>query len=386
MKLTNPTWAEINLDNLEHNFREMERLCENSSICAVVKANAYGHGSVEVSKFLQELGVNYFAVSSLDEGMELRKAGLTGHIMMLTALIPGTEEIAIENSIESTVYSLDQAIRLEQIAKKLNKTYNIHIKLDTGMRRIGFACEEASIEAIKEISRLKNLKLKGIFTHFASADEAHNIYTRDQYKLFMDMVEALHDYGIIFDIKHVDNDAALLMYNYREDMVRLGIGLYGLYPSSYVNAQSQAELRPVMTLKSKITHIKTVDKGKSIGYGQTYTALSERKIATVAIGYADGYPRLLSNKGKVEIRGVLCPIVGRICMDQLMVDVTEVEGIELYDQVILFGDKDNKINVNTLSQECDTISYEILSSVNRRVPRVYIRGGKTDSIVSFLAL
>ncbi len=382
--ITKPTWAEINLDNLIYNYRVLKELCFNTDISCVVKANAYGHGAIQVSKTLEREGAHYFSVSSLQEGLELRHAGIKSPIMIMTALPTGVEAAAIKNGIEATVYSYDQALRLNEICNELNMVYNIHIKLDTGMRRIGFRIDDRAVEEIKKIHSLEFLKLKGVFTHFAAADEANNNYTPIQFKAFMDMVEKLENEGVVFDIKHVDNDAALLMYDYREDMVRLGIGLYGIFPSSFVKAKVEHNLKPVMTLKSVVTHVKTVSRGETIGYGQTFTAEDEMKVATIGIGYADGLPRLMSNKGSIMINGHMCPVVGRVCMDQVMVDVTGIK-VKPEDEAIIFGDpNNNEPDIGKIADICDTISYEVLSGINRRVPRVYINGGRTVNIISYL--
>lgn len=383
--ITRPTWAEIDLDNLIYNYRVLKELCHNTDISCVVKANAYGHGAIEVSKALEAEGVQYFSVSSLQEGLELRAVGIKTPIMLLTALPTGYERAAIQNNIEATVFSFEQADRLNEICREMNTSYSIHIKLDTGMRRIGFRISDESLEEISRINSLEHINLKGVFTHFAAADEANNNYTPLQFQDFMDMVEKLENKGVIFEIKHVDNDAALFMYDYREDMVRLGIGLYGIFPSDFVRAKVDFELKPVMALKSIVTNIKTIQRGETVGYGQTYTAKSEAVIATVGIGYADGLPRLMSNKGSVIINGVACPIVGRVCMDQLMVDVTELQDVNIDDIVVIFGDPNkNEPEVGNLADVCDTISYEILSGVSRRIPRVYIKGGKEVNVVSYL--
>lgn len=376
-----PNWVEINLDNLKSNYLALKKICEDTRICGVVKADAYGHGAIAIAKKLSSLGVDYFAVSSLEEGLELRNAGIKGNIMMMTALIPGSETLAIENKIESTVYSYETAERINNIAKALGHTYDIHIKIDTGMARIGFLSNQSSLKVIEQISRMKNLNLRGIFTHFASADEAYNYYTKHQYQSFMDVVKSLRAMGVNFEIKHVDNDAGLMMYNYREDMVRLGIGLYGLYPSSYVRAKANINLKPVMKMKSILTHVKTIRSGETVGYGQSYTVLCDTKVGTVGIGYADGYPRSLSNKGFVEIKGKKCPIIGRVCMDMMMIDLGNMD-IEPGEEVLIFGS--DTLSATDLAKEAGTISYEIISSVSRRVPRIYIEGGDKIKVVSYI--
>lgn len=383
--LTHPTWAEINLDNLKHNYKVMQKLCDTSDIACVVKANAYGHGAVEVATCLEKLGTKYFSVSSLSEALELRRSGIKCGIMLLTEVQNGAEELAVKEDVESTVFSLRKAKEIDKAAKKLGKIANIHIKLDTGMRRIGFLPTDESVEEIAKIESLENINLRGVFTHFAAADEANNNYTVVQFKTFKTMIEKLSVKGVKFDIKHVDNDAALLMYHYREDMVRLGIGLYGIYPSEFVRASASSELKPVMTLKSQVTNVKTIKRGDTVGYGQTYTALDEAKIATVGIGYADGLQRAMSNRGSLQIRGKKCHIVGRVCMDQVMVDVSDLDKVEIGDEVVFFGDPEkNQIEVGTVASTCGTISYEIISSINRRVPRIYIEDGKVKKIVNYL--
>lgn len=384
-KLYKPTWAEINLDHLEHNYRELHKLSKGSRINGVVKANAYGHGSKMIARELERLGVRHFCVANLFEGLELRRAGIQSAILVLGYIPREGYEIAIDNDIEATIYNVTSAEIFDRLARERNIKYKIHIKLDTGMRRLGFQINEKSKRDIIQIARMKNLFLEGIFTHFASSDAPDNSFTVLQYNLFDMVVRELETEGVYFDYKHVDNDAALLSYGYRGDMVRLGIGLYGQYPSSFVRGKTDLELKPVMSLFSSITHIKTIEKGNTVSYGQTFTAKRTMKIATVAIGYADGYPRILSNKAYVLIRGKRAKIVGRICMDQLMVDITKIPEAELEDRVTLFGvDQDEEIEVDELAELCNTISYEILSDINRRVPRVFKKNNKIIEVVDYL--
>lgn len=379
--LISPTWAEINLDNLKFNYESLKHLCRESKISAVVKANAYGHGSVELSKFLEDLGITYFSVSSIQEGLELRRAGIKSPIMTLTPIPEGYEDYAIEEEIEPTVSCFKQAEILSIKSSKVGKVCDIHIKIDTGMGRIGFSPSEDSLKEIKSISGLPNIRMKGVFTHFASADEEGEL-TKKQYEIYIDSIRKLEDMGIVFDIKHIDNDAALMIYDYREDMVRLGIGLYGLFPSNYVKNKSNLKLKPVMSLKSKIIHIKDVEAGSGIGYGHSFVASEDLRVATIAIGYADGVPRALSNKGHIKINGNKCKIIGRICMDQLMVDISGVEA-EIGDEVLIFGD-DEEQTADSLAFLCDTINYEIISGINRRVPRVYKSDNRIVKAESYL--
>lgn len=259
--IISPTWAEINLDNLRHNIESFKEKSSIKKISAVIKANAYGHGAVDVAREIEDI-VDYFSVSSISEGIELRKSGIKKNIMILTQVEDEYLDYAIKYNIEPSIFTLNSCKKLNEKLQASGKKLGVHIKLDTGMRRVGFLPNEKSIEDIVEISKLENIILEGVFTHFASADENDKVFTEKQFSTFYNMLEKINSKGIKFNIRHVDNDAAFLMYDFSMDMVRLGIGLYGIYPSSYVKENTKTDLRPVMSLKSKISYIKDVKKGR----------------------------------------------------------------------------------------------------------------------------
>lgn len=378
--IISPTWAEINLDNLRHNIESFKEKSSIKKISAVIKANAYGHGAVDVAREIEDI-VDYFSVSSISEGIELRKSGIKKNIMVLTQVEDEYLDYAIKYNIEPSIFTLNSCKKLNEKLQASGKKLGVHIKLDTGMRRVGFLPNEKSIEDIVEISKLDSIILQGVFTHFASADENDKVFTEKQFSTFYNMLEKINSKGIKFNIRHVDNDAAFLMYDFSMDMVRLGIGLYGIYPSSYVKENTKTDLRPVMSLKSKISYIKDVKKGDTIGYGRTYTAPHDIKVATIMAGYADGLPRSLSNNGYILVGEEKAKILGRICMDQVMVELKN-SNHEIGETVTIFGDKE--ITVNDIADMDNTISYEILSRIPRRVSRVYKKGGKTTKVVNYL--
>lgn len=372
MELIQSSYAEINLDNLIFNYREINlNKHRDKKICCVIKANAYGHGYEVIARTLEEEGVDYFATSSLQEAILLKKAIRNTPVMTLTAPLEGAEDIAVREEVETTVFTYDQALRINDSAKKNNKVHDIHIKLDTGMNRIGFKCTDESLDDIIKISTLENINIKGVFTHFASADMESD-YTKKQTERFIAFLDKMEEMGISFEIVHMDNDAGAIMYNHKADMIRLGIGLYGVYPSRYVQDEADLKLRPLMSLKAYVTNIKYIEKGQSVSYGCTFTADKKTKVATIGAGYADGVPRLLSNKGFILVDGVKCPIIGNVCMDQIMVDIKDLD-LKVGNVVEVFGEG---ISVDDVADMCSTISYEILCNIGPRVPRLYKKGNK----------
>jgi alanine racemase len=381
-----PTWAEIDLDNLAHNMREVRRIVEEDiSVMAVVKANAYGHGSIETSKVFLENGACYLAVATLGEAIELRRAGISAPILILGYVKNSQHHIAVEEDITETIYNMESAKCLSDAAEKLKRKAKVHIKIDSGMGRIGFRPDEKSIEEIVHICRLPNLEVEGIFTHFAKADELDKTFTIEQYEKFQWTIKELENRGLNIPIKHASNSAAIIdLPEYNLNMVRGGIMLYGLYPSDEV-IKEKVKLKPAMTLKAEISNIKVVPKGTGISYGQIFVTERESKIATIPIGYADGFTRLLTSKAEVAIKGQRVPVVGKICMDQSMVDVTDVENVSLGDEVILFGDGSFGVpHIDEVAEILGTISYEVLCMVGRRVPRVYIKDKKIVKVVDYL--
>lgn len=381
-----PAWAEIDLDNLAHNMREVRRIVrEDISVMAVVKANAYGHGSIETSKVFLENGACYLAVATLGEAIELRRAGINAPILILGYIKNSQYHIAVEEDITETIYNMESAKFLSDAAVKLKRKAKVHIKIDSGMGRIGFRPDEKSIEEIVNIAKLPNLEVEGIFTHFAKADELDKTFTIEQYEKFQWTIKELGNKGLNIPIKHASNSAAIIdLPEYNLNMVRGGIMLYGLYPSDEV-IKEKVKLKPAMTLKAEISNIKVVPKGTGISYGQIFVTERESKIATIPIGYADGFTRLLTSKSEVAIKGQRAPVVGKICMDQSMIDVTDVENVHIGDEVILFGDGSfGSPHIDEVAKTLGTISYEVLCMVGRRVPRVYVKDKEIVKIVDYL--
>lgn len=381
-KITAPTWAEINLDNIEFNLNNIKKLLnEDTKICTVLKANAYGHGSVQVAKFLENKSVDYFAVARLEEAIELRQNNIKKPILCLGFVPEESLEYAIENNITLTIYSLEMAEKLNDISKKIGIKAYIHIKIDTGMSRIGFKVNDESIETISQISNLENLYIEGIYTHFAKADELDKEFTNKQVEKFKFITEAVEKKGINIPIKHVSNSAAIMdLPDLNFNMARCGIVLYGYYPSEEV-IKERLTLKPAMTLKTKISHIKELEEFTGISYGLTYKTNNSEKIATIPIGYADGFTRMQKNP-KVSIKGEVFDIVGRICMDQCMVKIDKDIDIKIGDEVIIFGEGNRK--VEDIAKDLGTINYEIVCMVSRRVDRVYKEGNVILQADSYL--
>lgn len=385
MESIRPVWAEINLNNLENNIREIKNKVGDKEIIATVKANAYGHGAVDVAPVLLENGATRLAVAVITEALELRRAKISAPIIILGYTPLDFSKEIITNDIEQTVYNYEYAKNLSDEAIKLNSKAKIHIALDTGMGRIGFLPNEESIEEIKKIFKLPGIKVEGIFTHFATSDEADKEYSMMQYEKFKYVCNAIEETGIKIPLKHVSNSAAIIdLEETYLDAVRPGIILYGYYPSEEVKKEL-IKIKPVLTLKAKIANLKTLHKDMYISYGRTFKTERESKIGTLPIGYADGYSRSLTGKGKILINGKLAPVVGKICMDQCMVDLTDVEDVKLGDEVILLGEDSNiKIDADDIAELLGTISYEVLCMIKNRVPRVYVNDGKVIKIKNYL--
>ncbi|MGB9976824.1 alanine racemase [Thermovenabulum sp.] len=381
-----PTRAEILLDNLKHNINEVLRVKnKNSKFCAVVKADAYGHGAFEVSRVALSMGAEYLAVAFLDEALALRREGVRAPILILGFTPEDQFDKIIENNITQTVFSVEMAEKLSLKAAQMGKTVKIHIKLDTGMGRIGFLADSPIISEIERVFELPGIEVEGIFTHFARADEKDKGFTFEQFYKFMDVVGRLENKGYRIPIKHAANSAAIIdLPETHLDMVRAGIMLYGCYPSDEVDKE-KVKLKPVMSFKTKIAHLKELEKGKPVSYGGTFITQRRSRIATLPAGYADGYFRLLSSKGEVFVKDKRAKVVGRVCMDQCMVDVTGIEGLKVGDDVELFGDgKNNGVTADEVAKIIGTISYEVLCAVSKRVPRVYIEDGKIIKVKNYL--
>lgn len=372
-------WAQIDLDAAAHNMRQIRKhVGPDVKIAAVVKANAYGHGSVELAKTFAENGADCFAVSSLDEAVELRRyAHIDKEIFILGHTDARRTEELLTYDIEPAVFNLKNAEFFSQEAQRLGKTLRVHIAVDTGMSRVGFQVNEFSVSEIKAIAALPNVEIRGLFTHFAVSDIKDKTFTREQYGHFRWMCKRMEEEGIHIALRHCCNSAAALeLPEYYCDMVRPGIIMYGCEPSPDVDIKPY-DLRPVMSLRCCIAHVKLIDAGATVSYGRHYTAPSRRKIATLPVGYADGYSRILSGKVDVLYHGHRVPQVGAICMDQCMIDVSGEANVHAGDEVVLFGRQgDSFIPIEEIAAVCGTINYEIMCNISRRVPRVYMKDGK----------
>lgn len=378
-------WAQVDLDALAHNINEIKKIT-NAKILAVVKADAYGHGFLEASRTFLAHGAAMLGVATVDEAVQLRENEISAPILILGGICKDEAQKLVAYDIMPTVYTYEMAKVLSDEAGRQNKTAKIHIKVDTGMNRLGFlAADEAGLEQILSISRLPNLVVDGVFTHFACADEKDASYTHLQFEKFLQVCKKLTARGLTGFIRHACNSAATMMFpEMHLDMVRPGIILYGLYPSDEVD-KSRLSLRPAMTLKANITHIKEVGEGERVSYGGRFTTTGPTKIATVSVGYADGYSRILSNQAKMIVADKKVPVIGTICMDQCMIDVTSVQNISVGDEAILFGRWDKEsISVEEIAQCMGTINYEVLCVIGKRIPRVYINGGKIVNVLNYL--
>ncbi len=371
------TWAEIDLSAIKHNTAEFKKkLADSTKLLAVVKADAYGHGALEVSLAALNSGADELGVATLEEAVYLRNSGIDAPILILGIIFDDEIENLIKFDITATVTSYDYALNISNEAKKQNKTAKIHIKLDTGMSRIGYTSDSDYVAEIKKIALLPNIYIEGIFSHFSKADEENIEYTEIQFDRFVKMCGKLEENGIKIPVKHISNSAGIMRNKkYHLDMVRLGISLYGQFPSDIFEKEKfDIKLLPAMTLKSRVAFVKEVPKNVHIGYNGTFVTNKTTMIATVAIGYADGYSRSLSNKGYAIVKGKICKIIGNVCMDQLMLDVTGIKDIKFGDEVILFGSFGNTIiNVDDVAALINTNSYELLCHIGKRVPRIYIQ-------------
>lgn len=380
-------YAEINLDSIIHNMKTLRsRLEPEIKFMAVVKADAYGHGDIEVSKAVQSAGADYLGVARIEEGVRLRKAGIDLPILVFCPADPGIIESAVDNDLTITMADHESALEISRMATKGGFSVKAHLKIDTGMGRIGFrpstrclssGCLYFGPEDLSPIIQtvsLPGLSFEGIFTHFASSDEPDKSHTESQLSLFMRIITDLEKKGIFFSIRHAANSAAILKHKASHlDMVRAGIALYGLSPFSDSDCL-ETDLVPAMSLKSRIIHLKKIPKNCSVSYGRTWTSESESVIATVPVGYADGYGRVFSSKAYMIVRGIKVPVTGRICMDLTMIDVTGVDGVSTDDEVVIFGRQGNEeVSASDLANISNTINYEIVSRIAARVQRFFIR-------------
>lgn len=381
------TWAEVDLDCVRHNFNEIKKAC-NNKICCVIKADAYGHGAVALAKEYEDLGASFFGVSNIDEALQLRRAGITLPILIFGYVPVRDASILADNNISQCVYSLEYARQLASECEKQNVFVKIHIKIDTGMSRLGFYYQDPTqdvnaLEDICKVLELYRLLPQGIFTHFSSADEGVDAFTLKQLDNFKTLLSKLSH--INFKYVHASNSGAIEDFaGARFDMVRAGIILYGLSPSNDI--RNKLNLKPALSLKSVISHIKTVKAGACISYGRDFIANKVMTVATVPIGYADGYTRVIAeNGGEILVKGKRCKIIGRICMDQLMIDLADIQDVKIGDTVTIIGtDKSECISADEIAKLRNTINYEVICDIGARVPRVYIKNGHEIGMLNYI--
>ena len=373
MRIYRPTWVDIDMQAARHNFQTVRQLVgEQVKICAIVKANGYGHGSVELSKLYVAEGVDFLAVATIDGALKLRNAGIEVPILVLGWTPTEAHQAAVENDVRLTMYDLQEIKKLNEAAASKGKKALVHLKIDTGMTRLGFMATEENLEQIAQALALPNIEIEGIFSHFSKADEKSKDYAYKQLAIFKDFVARLEEKtGYHIPIKHMANSAAIIdLPEAHLDMVRPGIVLCGLQPSSEM--LNTADLKPVLSWKAKVSRVQQVPAGTLIGYGGTYQAEKTMTVATIPVGYADGYDRLLSNKGYVLYQGKKLPIVGRVCMDQFMVDASSAANLQTGDEVILIGSQgDQSLTVTEMAEMLQTIDHEIICAIAARVPRIY---------------
>lgn len=388
MKTYSRVYAKIDLDAVTYNMEQMkQRVNGNTKIMAVIKSDGYGHGAVQVAEVLEKYDYIWgFAVATLDEAVVLRTEGIKKPILVLGCIFPDQYLEMLDNDIRMNVYTEEMAKEISYMARREGKTAYLHIKLDTGMARLGFAVNDESVDAIARISKFPNVNMEGVFTHFAKADETDKTFTENQISQFVMMTEKLRERGVTFPYEHCANSAAIIdVEDARFDIVRAGISTYGLYPSDEVKKDA-VHLKPALALKSHVAFVKEIEAGTPVSYGGTFVAEKKMKIATVPVGYGDGYPRSLSGKGYVLIRGKKANILGRICMDQFMVDVTDIEGVSFGDKVTLIGrDGNESISVECLSELSGRFNYEFICALGKRIPRVYVKNGKIAEQVDYFA-
>lgn len=388
MKTYSRAYARIDLDAVAYNMEQMKQsLKPQTKMMAVIKADGYGHGAVPIAEMLETKDYLWgFAVATLDEAVVLRTEGIKKPILVLGCVFPDQYLEMLKHDIRMNIYTEEMAEAISRMAAGEGLCAHMHIKLDTGMGRLGFDMSDSSVEAITRISQLPNVEMEGIFTHFAKADETDKTFTEKQLRDFSEMTERLAENGVRFAYEHCANSAAIIdIKEANFDLVRAGISTYGLYPSEEVNKEN-VKLKPAMALKSHVAFVKEIHEGTPISYGGTFVSEKKMRIATIPVGYADGYPRSLSNKGWVLIRGKKAPIVGRICMDQFMVDVTDIDGVSFGDTVTLIGrDGNETITVEELGELSGRFNYEFVCDLGKRIPRVYVKNGSISEQVDYFA-
>jgi len=385
-KLLGPTWVEINLDAIANNVKNIKKLIgEKKELMAVVKGNAYGHDILEIASVVLNNGATRLAVARLEEGVFLRKSGITVPILVLGLTLKQQAELLVSYNITPTVSEYEMIEKLSDSVFKEGKIVKVHLKVDTGMGRIGISPNHV-LNFIKKVKVLKNVEIEGIFTHFSVADEKDKTYTEKQFKKFMEVLTILEKEEIRIPVKHVGNSATLLdLPHMWLDLVRPGISVYGLYPSREV--QKTVKLIPAHSFKTRIVFLKELSTGESIGYGRTYATKKKRTVvASLPVGYADGYNRLLSNQGQALVRGKRVSVIGRVCMDQTMIDVTDLPQVEIGDEVVLWGRQgQEEISVEEIADKIKTINYEVVHMPDKkRVPKLFIKNGRPWKIKTML--
>lgn len=388
MKTYSRVYAKIDLDAIAYNMEQMKQnIRPETKVMAVIKADGYGHGAVQIAEMMERWNYIWgFAVATLDEAVVLRTEGIQKPILVLGCVFPDQYMEMLKHEIRMNIYTEEMAESISRMAAREGKTAYMHIKLDTGMSRLGFGINEQSAETIKRISEMPNVNMEGIFTHFTKADEKDKSFTKKQIQEFVWMTERLKEKNVRFAYEHCSNSAGIIdVPEANFDIVRAGISTYGLYPSEEVD-KTNVKLKPALALKSHVAFVKEIESGTPVSYGGTFVAKEKMKIATIPVGYADGYPRSLSNKGYVLIRGKKAPILGRVCMDQFMVDVTQIEGVSFGDKVTMIGKDGNEIlPVEVLSELSGRFNYEFVCDLGKRIPRVYVRDGKIAEQVDYFA-
>lgn len=364
------TYVEIDIDKIINNIKTIRAIDDISMFCAVIKANGYGLGSTEIAQEIEDY-VDYFAVARVNEAIVLRRVGITKPIMILGYVSFMDVNTCIDYDIEIPIYDLEYS---KKINNCIDRKVKVHLALDTGHSRIGF--REFEIDKIRELKNLENLEVISAFSHYSTADEADTSYTELQTERFYNILNEISD-DFDFKFLHISNSAGAIKHSHLRDMARVGIAMYGIYPSDEVKNETSIKLEKSFEVKSVVTFVKDVAKGTPISYGRTYVTEKDTRVATVLIGYADGYPRALSNNGQLMINGKMCSILGRVCMDQLMVDVTNMD-VKIGDEVIVYPD------IYTEAAKIDTIVYELMTSISIRVPRIYKKNGKIISIDDYL--
>lgn len=379
MKKYSRVCAKIDLDSIAYNMEQMKkRIGGDSRLIAVIKTDGYGHGAVPIARMFEEVPYVWgYAVACLGEGIVLRKQGIRKPILVLGCVFPDEYEDMIENDIRAAVYTEEMAQQMSDTAVRLGRQVYFHIKIDTGMGRIGFPVKKESADAIARIGRLPNARIEAMFTHFAKADEKDKTYTLGQHEKFLWMKEAMEKRKIEIPYYDCDNSAGIIDFpDMKHDLARAGISTYGMYPSDEVKEES-VDLKPALRLVSHVSFVKDVEPGTAISYGGTFVSKEKMRVATIPVGYGDGYPRSLSNKGYVLIHGKRAPILGRVCMDQFMVDVTRIPETKFMDQVVLIGsDGDDRILVEDLASLSGRFNYEFVCCLGKRIPREYWRNGE----------